>query len=65
MSKLSIKDRSKVFGGAILSYGYNEILAKVPSRKIRKLYLMVYLKRMGKRVNVQLGVRSRSFYLER
>lgn len=48
---------AKVFAGAFLSYIYNGLIGRFPSRSIRKMYLRVYLKGFGKGTSVQLRCR--------
>lgn len=56
----------KCIAGGMLSYGYNDIIGKVPSRKLRLLYLSSYLGALGKETSVQMRCRflnARKVYL--
>jgi len=43
--------------GSILSYTYNEILGKLPSRTIRKTFLQAYLASLGDATSIQMNCR--------
>jgi len=45
----------KLLAGTILSYNYNHIIGKLPSRKIRMAYLKIYLAQMGTGTSVLMG----------
>jgi maltose O-acetyltransferase len=47
----------KVFAGSVLSYAYNWWVGKMPSRKLRRLYLGFALGKMGEDTGVQMGCR--------
>lgn len=46
-----------VLAGAVLAYGYNAWVGRMPSRHLRRAYLRTYLGAFGKGSAVQLGVR--------
>jgi acetyltransferase-like isoleucine patch superfamily enzyme len=47
----------KVFLGAVLAFSFNYAVAFLPSRKLRWLFLKVWLGRIGKQSGVQIGCR--------
>jgi len=47
----------KIFGGAVLAYGYNHCIGKFLSRKVRGFYLKGWLGGFGARTGVQMGCR--------
>jgi acetyltransferase-like isoleucine patch superfamily enzyme len=47
----------KIFGGAVLAYGYNHCIGKFPSRRVRGFYLKGWLGGFGARTGVQMGCR--------
>lgn len=47
----------RIFAGALLSYLFNAIIGKWPSRTLRKWYLGSYLGRLGKGTGVQMNCR--------
>lgn len=47
----------KILAGSVLSYGYNHLMANLPSRKIRMIYLKAYLGDVGAGTSVQMGCR--------
>lgn len=56
----------KLLVGSVLSYGYNYLLGKLPSRRIRTLYLKAYLAEVGAETSVQMGcqfLNGRKVYL--
>jgi len=48
---------STILAGSTLSYGYNHLIANLPSRKIRLTYLKAYLGEVGAGTSVQMGCR--------
>jgi maltose O-acetyltransferase len=48
---------SRILAGSTLSYGYNHLIANLPSRKIRMTYLKTYLGKVGTGTSVQMGCR--------
>jgi maltose O-acetyltransferase len=48
---------SKIFAGSLLSFLYNGIVGRLPSRTLRSLYLRGYLARFGRGTGVQMGCR--------
>jgi acetyltransferase-like isoleucine patch superfamily enzyme len=57
MSRKKMVSKSKIYGGALLSYFYNHWLTNFPSRTLRKAYLKIYLAKLGKHSGVQMGVK--------
>jgi maltose O-acetyltransferase len=57
MSQNTSNNNLKVYGGALLSYFYNQWLGNFPSRTIRKVYLKGYLANLGKQTGIQMGVK--------
>jgi len=47
----------RVIIGSLLAYVYNDILARVPMRRLRQLYLRRYLGQLGAGTSVQMGCR--------
>jgi len=47
----------RVFIGTLLSFFYNALVGRFPSRSLRRLYLRFYLMRFGSGTGVQLGCR--------
>lgn len=47
----------KVLAGSIGAFGYNSLIGRLPSRKLRMLALLVWLGGLGKGTAVQLGCR--------
>ncbi len=47
----------RVLAGALLSFGYNAFVGRLPSRHLRRLYLRGYLGAFGEGTAVQMGVR--------
>jgi acetyltransferase-like isoleucine patch superfamily enzyme len=47
----------RILAGSVLSYGYNHLIANLPSRKIRMTYLKSYLGEVGAATSVQMGCR--------
>jgi len=47
----------KVFFGALAAFGYNNLLGRVPSRRLRQLALRAWLGGVGQGTGVQLGCR--------
>jgi len=43
--------------GAVLAFGYNNVVGRLPSRLLRRLYLKLYLRRIGYNTNAQMGCR--------
>lgn len=43
--------------GAVLAYGYNHWIGKFPSRRVREIYLKVWLGGLGAKSGVQMGCR--------
>jgi acetyltransferase-like isoleucine patch superfamily enzyme len=48
---------SRVIAGSALAWCYNELVSLLPSRRLRKLYLRVWLGRFGRGTNVQMRCR--------
>lgn len=48
---------AKVFAGSVFAYGYNQLVANLPSRRIRQLYLKSWLGAVGDKTAVQMGCR--------
>jgi acetyltransferase-like isoleucine patch superfamily enzyme len=48
---------TRVFAGSTLAYLYNDWLANLPSRRIRRLYLSRWFASYGAGANVQMGCR--------
>lgn len=48
---------SKIFAGSLLSFLYNGLVGRIPSRTLRSLYLRSYLARFGRGTGVQMGCR--------
>jgi len=48
---------ARLFAGAVLSYAYNAFVGRLPSRRLRRLYLRGYLESFGPGTTVQMGVR--------
>lgn len=45
----------KLLAGSVLSFAYNHLLGRLPSRKIRMTYLKTYLAEVGVGTSVQMG----------
>lgn len=48
---------SRVAVGSLVSYLYNHIVGRLPSRTLRSIYLRAYLARFGRGTGVQMGCR--------
>ena len=48
---------TRIFAGAIIAYGYNHWVGKMPSRSLRELYLKGWLGKLGMKSGVQMGCR--------
>lgn len=49
--------RLRVLAGTIVNSIYNHFVGRIPSRCVRRAYLQVYLKQLGRRTNVQMNCR--------
>mgnify|MGYP001791984594 CR=1 FL=1 len=49
--------RLRLFAGALVAYTYNEVIGKIPSRRLRRLYLRQSLGALGKHCSIQLSCR--------
>ena len=47
----------RLLAGTVLSYLYDSFVGRLPSRRLRRLYLRLYLGALGAGTSVQLGVR--------
>jgi acetyltransferase-like isoleucine patch superfamily enzyme len=47
----------RLIGGTLFAFVYNAIVGKLPSRRIRRLYLRFWLGRQGRSTGVQMGCR--------
>jgi acetyltransferase-like isoleucine patch superfamily enzyme len=45
------------FAGAVLAFGYNNVVGRMPCCWLRRLFLKVYLGKIGRNTNVQMGCR--------
>ncbi|MDD1428133.1 hypothetical protein MEO94_27515 [Dolichospermum sp. ST_sed9] len=57
---------TKTIASSIMSRGYNQIISRIPSRKIRTAYLNAYLAKVGTGISVQMGCKflnGRNVYL--
>jgi acetyltransferase-like isoleucine patch superfamily enzyme len=47
----------RIFVGAVLAYSYNHCVGKIPSRRVRQIYLKSWLGLLGAKTGVQMGCR--------
>jgi maltose O-acetyltransferase len=47
----------KILAGSLLAVGYNEVVGRIPSRSLRRLYLRGWLGNWGAGTSVQMGCR--------
>lgn len=48
---------ARVWIGAVVGWTYNAVIGRLPSRKLRSLYLRIWLTRLDKGAGVQIGCR--------
>jgi len=52
-----MQSQTRLLAGSIAAIGYNDFIGKLPSRKLRKLYLRIWLGSLGKHTGVMMGAR--------